>query len=155
MLGFGNTRCGRSALTAGAACDGDVDVCERNPAGLYRNALLALYDADVAGQVVCVVTVSERMQGRSQRATKTMRTAPGRCQPGMVAGSRPSGRNTTTRTPVQRPPGRAPYHGISQATRVPREWTLVMAPRRLATLSSSAVVQRVSGTVRPADADQR
>jgi hypothetical protein len=160
-----------------------------------------------------------------------------RCRPGMVAESRASGRNSTTRTPVQRPPGSfggcpgpdavhcgkrrqalglalphglgrdqvrcepaipvpewqlfcerycaacqprqippAPYHCISQAhrrpegarsdriapcrcdaptTRITRERSLVMAPRRLVTLSSSAGAQRVSGTIRPADADHR
>ncbi len=38
MLGFGNARPGWAAVTPGAACDGDLDVRERCPAGLCRRA---------------------------------------------------------------------------------------------------------------------
>jgi hypothetical protein len=65
------------------------------PAGLFRQALLTPNDADVAGQVVCF-SVSERMQGRNQRATKAIRSTLRRCQPATVAGSRASGRNGAT-----------------------------------------------------------
>jgi hypothetical protein len=96
MAGFSPCR---AAVTAGVACDGDLDVCERFPAGLSSQRLLALYDSDVAGQVVCDVSVRERMSGRNQRATETVRIALRRCRPASVAGSRASGRNGTTAPP--------------------------------------------------------
>jgi hypothetical protein len=99
MLGFGNTRPGRTAVTASVACDGDLDVCERFPASLCRQALLTIRYADVAGQVICDVSVSERMPGRSQRATETIRISLRRCRPATVAASRASGRNGTTAPP--------------------------------------------------------
>lgn len=99
MLGFGNTRPGCSAVTAGVACDGDLDVCERFPASLCRQALLTLRYADVTGQVICDVSVSERMPGRNQRATETIRITLRRCRTATVAASRASRRNGTTAPP--------------------------------------------------------
>ena len=99
MLGFGNTRPGRTAVTAGVACDGDLDVCELFPASLCRQAPLTLRYADVGGQVICDVSVGERMPGRNQRATETIRVTFRRCRPATVAASRASGRNGTTAPP--------------------------------------------------------
>lgn len=96
MLGFGNTRLGRAVVTARAACDRELDVCDRYAAGLYRQALLTLNDADVAEQSVCDVSVSERRQGPHQRAMETMRIILWRWQPASVAQSWATGRNGTT-----------------------------------------------------------
>jgi hypothetical protein len=99
MLGFGNTRPGRTAVTAGVAYEGDLDVCERFLASLCWQALLTLRYADVAGQVICDVSVSERMPGRNHRAIEPIRITLGRCRPATVAASRVSGRNGTTAPP--------------------------------------------------------
>jgi hypothetical protein len=99
MLGFGNTRPGRTAVTAGVACDGDLDVCERFRASLCRQALLTLRYADAAGQVIGDVSVSNRMPGRNQRAAVTIRITLRRCRPATVAASRASGRNGTKAPP--------------------------------------------------------
>ena len=76
------------------------NVCERFPASLCRQALLTLRYADVTGQVICDVSVSERvMPGGMERATETIRITLRRCRTATVAASRASRRNGTTAPP--------------------------------------------------------
>jgi hypothetical protein len=97
-----NVRLGR-ALTASADSHRGLDVCHRYAAGHSMQPLTG-NDADVTEQVVCDVSVSERMQGRNQRATKTIRVTLRRCRLATVAGSRASSPNAVTAPPCSGSP---------------------------------------------------
>lgn len=57
MLGPGQADLSRASVTA--RCEPDADIYDRHADGLYRQALLSLGDAGLAGQVVCDVIVDE------------------------------------------------------------------------------------------------
>jgi hypothetical protein len=59
MPGFTKTGAVPAPVTADGLCDRDADTYDRHADALYRQALLTLGDAGLAGQVVCDVIVDE------------------------------------------------------------------------------------------------
>jgi hypothetical protein len=59
MPGFTKTAAVPAPVTVDAPCDQDAETYDRHADALYRQALLTLGDARLAGQVVCDVIVDE------------------------------------------------------------------------------------------------